>query len=115
MPGSTPSATRASVRLPRNTATNGAHDGQIAPKYLSVGSITCAADATPTGPGGDKPNLNPDATPTAGGNFGAPVTLCSASASQSGGTFLYNATYTLVIPESVYAGTYYGTVQYTVG
>ena len=98
-----------------NTATNGAHDGQIAPKYLSVASITCAADATPTGPGGDKPNLNPDASPTVGGNFGSPVTLCSASPGQSGGTFLYNATYSLVIPESVYAGTYYGTVQYTVG
>ena len=60
------------------------------------------------------PNLNPDATPTAGGNFGSTVTLCSASVGQSGGTFLYNATYSLTIPESVYAGNYIGSVQYTV-
>ncbi len=100
-----------------NTATNGAHDGQIAPNYLQVGGIGCTADATGgTGtPAYNPPNLNPDATPTAGGNFGSPVTLCSASVGQSGGTFLYNATYTLTIPESVYAGNYYGTVQYTVG
>jgi hypothetical protein len=104
-----------------NTATNGAHDGQIAPSYLSVASITCIADPTGgiVGPDGtvyNKPNLNPDATPTTGGNFGpaAGVNLCSASTGQSGGTFIYNATYTLVIPESVYAGNYIGSVRYTV-
>jgi hypothetical protein len=42
------------------------------------------------------------------------VNLCAASAGQSGGTFIYNATYTLVIPESVYAGNYIGSVRYTV-
>ena len=99
-----------------NTATNGAHDGQIAPNYLQVGGITCKADALGgTGtPAYNPPNLNPDATPTAGGNFGSPVTLCTAAVGQSGGTFLYNATYTLTIPESVYAGNYIGSVQYTV-
>ena len=34
---------------------------------------------------------------------------------ESGGTFLYNATYSLTIPESVFSGNYYGSVQYTVG
>lgn len=96
-----------------NTATNGAHDGQIAPNYLQVSNITCTAD-TVGGYDGAPPNLNPNATPTSGGNFGSPVSLCSAAAGQSGGTFLYNATYTLTIPESVYAGNYYGTVQYTI-
>jgi hypothetical protein len=97
-----------------NTATNGAHDGQIAPSFLQVGTISCDADST-GGPGGyNPPNLNPDATPTTGGNFGSPVSLCAASTGQSGGTFLFNATYTLTIPESVYAGSYFGTVQYTV-
>lgn len=95
-----------------NTASNGAHDGQIAPSYLAVTNITCAADST--GAAINPPNLNPDATPTAGGNFAGPVTLCAASTGQSGGTFLFNATYTLTIPESVYAGNYFGTVQYTV-
>ncbi len=100
-----------------NTATNGAHDGQIAPNYLQVTGITCKADATggTSFPPYDPPNLNPDATPTAGGNFGSAVTLCSASVGQSGGTFLYNATYSLTIPESVYSGDYVGSVQYTVG
>jgi hypothetical protein len=101
-----------------NTATNGAHDGQIAPNYLSVASITCAADSTggitANGTTYNPPNLNPNATPTAGGNFGLPVNLCSAATGQSGGTFIYNATYTLVIPESVYAGNYVGSVRYTV-
>jgi hypothetical protein len=100
-----------------NTATNGAHDGQIAPNYLQVSNITCAADALGgTGtPAYNPPNLNPDATPTLGGNFGSTVALCSASQGQSGGTFLYNATYTLTIPESVYAGNYIGSIQYTIG
>lgn len=102
-----------------NTATNGAHDGQIAPNYLQVSTISCTADATggTTGPDGtvyNPPNLNPNATQTSGGNFGSPVTLCSASEGQSGGTFLYNATYTLTIPESVYAGNYIGSVQFTI-
>jgi hypothetical protein len=100
-----------------NTASNGAHDGQIAPNYLQVGNIHCTADATGgTGtPPYNPPNLNPDATPTTGGNFGSTVALCSATQGQSGGTFLYNATYTLTIPESVYAGNYIGSIQYTIG
>lgn len=102
-----------------NVATNGAKDGQIPPNYLQVSAITCTADASgglsgPDGTAYNPPNLNPDASPTTGGNFGSAVTLCSAAAGQSGGTFLYNATYTLTIPESVYAGNYFGSVQYTV-
>ena len=97
-----------------NTATNGAHDGQIAPNYLQVGSITCLPDSSGGTNGYNPPNLNPPASNTAGGNFGAPVTLCVAAVGQSGGTFLYNATYSLTIPESVYAGNYIGSVQYTV-
>ncbi len=103
-----------------NTATNGAHDGQIAPNYLEVSSVSCDADATggTGGAGGgtyEPPNLNPNATPLAAiASFGSPVTLCTAAVGQSGGTFLYNATYSLTIPESVYAGNYVGSVQYTV-
>jgi hypothetical protein len=99
-------------------------NGVIAPKYLQVGSISCNADATGGSgtPPYNPPNLNPNATPTAGGPFGslttgvaAPVALCSAAEGVSGGTFLYNAVYSLTIPESVYAGNYFGSVQYTVG
>jgi len=99
-------------------------NGVIAPKYLQVGSIGCLADSTGGSgtPPYNPPNLNPNATPTAGGAFGslvtgvaAPVALCAAASGVSGGTFLYNATYSLTIPESVYAGNYFGSVQYTVG
>ena len=55
-----------------NTATNGAHDGQIAPNYLQVGSIQCLPDSSGGTNGYNPPNLNPPASNTAGGNFGAP-------------------------------------------
>lgn len=80
-------------------------DGQIAAKYLSVGSIKWASASG---------NLNPAPTAGAGGNFGSTVSLGSAAAGESGGTFTFNATYTLTIPSSVYAGTYVGTVEYLV-
>jgi hypothetical protein len=106
-----------------NTATNGAHDGQIGPSYLQVNAITCVADSLGgTGAPGvagtpyNAPNLNPNATPNAaGGNFGSTVSLCSAAMGQSGGTFIYNATYFLTMPESIYDGLYIGSIRYTVG
>lgn len=92
---------------------NGSFNGQIAPNYLAVSNIQCFADST-GGPGNyNPPNLNANATPTAGFQFSAnPQTLCTATAGSSGGTFIYNATYTLTVPESVYSGTYLGTIQY---
>jgi hypothetical protein len=43
------------------------------------------------------------------------MTLCTAPAGASGGLFLVGGgTFSLTIPPTVYAGTYYGTVQYTV-
>jgi hypothetical protein len=125
-PGSNPNASCANVVAFCNgnqgaavlTANgNGAFNGQIAPKYLQVKGIACPADATGGSgtPAYNPPNLNPDATPGADGNFAAPVTLCAVTTpGQSGGTFIFNATYSLTIPESVFKGTYYGTVQYTV-
>jgi hypothetical protein len=80
-------------------------NGQIAAGNLSIGSITCVPH---TG------NLNPAATPGAGGSFASTQTICTAAATQSGGTFDVTKTYTLVIPSSVYAGNYWGTVEYLV-
>ena len=99
-----------------NTASNGVHDGQIAPNFLEVGGGSCKADFTGgTGaPPYNPPNLNPDALPATSGNFGSPVTLCSALTGQSGGTFLFEMNYALSIPESVYAGTYIGSMSFTV-
>jgi len=99
-------------------------NGVIAPDYLQVGGVTCYADSTGGSgtPPYNPPNLNPNAialsgTTTFGNSVGTavPVSLCSAAQGVSGGTFLYNATYSLTIPESVYAGNYFGSVQYTVG
>jgi len=99
-------------------------NGVIAPDYLQVGGVTCLADSTGGSgtPPYNPPNLNPNAialsgTTTFGNSLGTavPVSLCSAAQGVSGGTFLYNATYSLTIPESVYAGDYFGSVQYTVG
>lgn len=43
-----------------------------------------------------------------------PVNLCSAAVAQSGGTLIFNVTYTLTIPESIYAGNSFGFVRNTV-
>jgi len=60
-------------------------------------------------------NSNPNALPGPGAAFpsgGGAVSLCTASAGQSAGTFKLGATYSLGIPESVYAGQYLATVEY---
>jgi hypothetical protein len=80
-------------------------NGQIAASNLSIGTIGCTAHAG---------NLNPAATPGAGGTFASTQSICSAAAGSSGGTFDATKQYTLTIPASVYAGTYYGTVEYLV-
>ena len=60
---------------------------------------------------------NPDPDPGAGGPFsqgeGAQA-LCAGLAGRSGGTFTMDTTFTLVVPASVYSGTYEGTVEYLV-
>jgi hypothetical protein len=92
-------------------STQGSHaldasgNGQIAKSRLSIGGISCAAHAG---------NLNPAATAGAGGTFAATQTICNAVATQAGGTFDVQKTYSLDIPSSVYSGTYIGTVEYTV-
>jgi hypothetical protein len=80
-------------------------NGQIAKGNLSIGSITC----TPHGG-----NLNPAGTTGAGGTFATTEAICSALATQSGGTFDVTKSYTLKIPSSVYAGKYWGTVEFLV-
>ncbi len=80
-------------------------NGQIAAGNLGIGAITCTPHAG---------NLNPAATPGAGGTFASTQTICTAPATQSGGTFDVNKTYTLKIPSSVYAGNYWATVEFLV-
>jgi hypothetical protein len=80
-------------------------NGQIDKANLSIGTIGCAAHAG---------NLNPAGTAGAGGTFASTQTLCSAAAGSSGGTFDVTKEFTLDVPSSVFAGTYWATVQYLV-
>jgi hypothetical protein len=80
--------------------------GQIPASDFSVGNITC----TPV-----SGNVNPNTLPGPGGSFpggAGAVSLCSAPAGQSAGTFEVGATYSLAIPPGVYAGQYQATVEY---
>jgi len=80
--------------------------GQIPASDLSIGSLTCTAVSGNSNP-------LPEAGP--GGSFPAgsgAVSLCSAAAGHSAGTFKVGATYSLTVPEGVYAGQYQATVEY---
>ncbi len=81
-------------------------NGQIDKGNLSIAAISCTPHAG---------NLNPAATPAPGSqSFTGTVGICGATAGSSGGTFDVNKTYSLVVPPSVYAGNYWGTVEYVV-
>jgi hypothetical protein len=83
-------------------------NGHIASSNLNISAVTCAVSAG---------NTNPAPTAGTGGSFGPPapaVTLCTATAGQSGGTFTMNGTFKLSIPASTFAGLYQGTVEYLV-
>ena len=89
----------------------------ILPNYLSVSGYTCKPNQTATTP---YYNTNPTPTVTAGQTPGTPAglsvqyELCTAAAGSSGGEFFVRTLdYSLIVPPNVYAGTYYGTVQYT--
>jgi len=80
-------------------------DGQIPADNLLVTNITCQATNGNSSP-------NPQAGP--GANFptgSGAVSLCSAAAGQSAGSFEIGATYYLGVPPYVYAGQYQGTVE----
>jgi hypothetical protein len=79
--------------------------GQIPAKDLAISAPTCTPAATSTGA---------VATPGAAGDFTGSLTLCSAAPGSSGGTFSVNTTFTLRVPSTVYAGVYFGTVEYLV-
>lgn len=80
-------------------------NGHIASGNLSLTGVTCGVF---TG------NLNVAPTADAGAAYSAAQGLCHAAAGISGGTFTFGGQFNLVIPSSVYAGTYMGTVEYLV-
>ena len=104
-----PNATCASVATFCNSSVGASAanpQGQIPASHLSVGNITCTAVSG---------NSNPGPQPGTGGDFpsgSGAVSLCSAPAGQSAGTFKLGATYSLGIPEGIYAGQYQATVEY---
>ncbi len=88
----------------------------ITPNYLGV---TSKCETNSTNPLTTYYNDNPEPTATAGVAPGATglsvqTELCSAATGFSGGQFFVTTLdYTLIVPPNVYAGTYYGTVLYT--
>jgi hypothetical protein len=81
-------------------------DAKIPSSYLTIGNVSCNAAAG-----------NPSADPQvgAGGTFpdgSGAVSLCTAQAGKSAGTFKLGATYSLAIPPWIYAGQYQATVEY---
>jgi hypothetical protein len=81
-------------------------DAKIPSSYLAIGNVSCvASDGNPS----------PDPQAGAAGNFpdgSGAVSLCTAQAGQSAGTFKLGATYSLSIPPWVYAGQYQATIEY---
>jgi hypothetical protein len=73
---------------------------------MGIENITC----TPVG-GNSNPNALPGPAAAFPSGTGA-LSICTASAGQSAGTFKVGVTYSLGIPESVYAGQYQATVEY---
>jgi len=81
-------------------------NGQIKASLLSLTSLGCHSYAG---------NNNPDPTVGAGGSYPdgtGSVSLCSATAGQSGGTFELTGSFKISLPSSLYAGTYLGTVEF---
>jgi hypothetical protein len=81
-------------------------DAKIPSSYLSIGNVSCTPAAG---------NPSPDPQSGTGGTFpdgSGAVSLCTAQAGQSSGTFKLGETYSLAIPPWVYAGQYQATVEY---
>ena len=85
-------------------AGSGTGNGVIPASNLALSTPVCQAYTGTT---------NPVTSKTAG-NLGSSLGLCSAAAGTSGGTFSLGTNFTLTIPPTVYAGQYYGTVEYLV-
>lgn len=80
-------------------------NGKIPATDLSVSGVALAAFA----------GNNNTAPAGSGGTYGGSnIGLATAAAGFSGGTFTVDGTFNLVIPSSVYAATYLGTVEYLV-
>ncbi len=83
-------------------------NAKIPASDFSVGSLSCTA-----APG----NTSPQPHVGTGGSFpdaGGAVSLCTADPGSSGGAFELGSTFSLVLPESLFAGTYHATVEYLV-
>jgi hypothetical protein len=83
-------------------------NAKIPADYFSVNNVGCAANDG---------NGSPDPDAGQGGNFpvgAGAVSLCTASAGASAGTFKVGATFSLQVPPWIYAGTYEATVEFLV-
>ncbi|MDA8368168.1 MAG: hypothetical protein M0Z62_14650 [Actinomycetota bacterium] len=100
--------------------------GSVLHNQIPSGDLSVAISAT-TGcvvdPGTGNANPNPTAgatgqafgsAPVGNASTNSTVTLCTAAAGSNTGSFVFAGTYSLAIPSSVYAGKYWGTVEYLV-
>jgi len=92
--------------------------------YFGLHGYTCKPNTTLTTLAQSQYyNVNPTPTTTPGRSpattalhhgLSSTLTLCTAKPGVSGGEFIVQTgTYSLIVPPNVYAGTYYGTVQFT--
>jgi hypothetical protein len=80
-------------------------NARIASSNLSLSGAACAPDAG---------NLNSAPSAGAGGSLDQIVTICTAASGSNGGSFTADADLSLLVPSSVYAGTYTGTINFIV-
>ncbi|MGH9091333.1 MAG: Kelch repeat-containing protein [Acidimicrobiales bacterium] len=88
----------------------------ILPSGLTLEGYTCSTDNPATSQYASNPEPTTHPGLAVGNPIGLsqPLLLCTAAAGSSGGDVaVETGTYSLVVPPNVYAGTYYGTVQYT--
>ncbi len=98
------------------TVANDPSNTSILAKYLTLEGFTCATANPATSPyaSNPQPTTHPGLAVGNVNGLSQPLLLCTAAAGSSGGDFVVGTgVYSLVVPPNVYAGTYYGTVQYT--
>jgi len=90
--------------------------GQIPATHFAMGNWACMPNTTAT-----YNNVNPAPTKGTTGTLKTALTLCTSKVGESGGAFTIGslkvtdpAGFELTVPPTIYAGTYYGTVEYTV-
>lgn len=98
------------------TVANHAINTSILANYLTFDGYSCATENPPTSPyaSNPQPTVHPGLGVGNATGLSQPLLLCTAAAGSSSGDFVVKTgVFSLAVPSNVYAGTYYGTVQFT--